>query len=269
MKFDATLLVPLFNRPEVLKDILAWLDKQTYPHNKFEVILIDDSGPENYQRQKEVIDQTDTKFTVSYLTTNLPKEVNGVTIARNIGIRRASSPLIIFMDDDVIPHPHLIAEHIQSHKETERLILIGYKAEDKEILSQSLPIEVKTQRGLKELKKSGSGTLGAGNFSTCNASVKKRHLEKAGLFDESFAQPNEYGYEDREIGQRLLANNMLFRFTSRAVIYYIPKKQDELDQRKARAMQTKAHKRFKKIQSRFKRAQTLKRLFSVFSKRKD
>lgn len=268
MKPETTLLIPLFNRPETLRTALEWLTKQTYPPDRFEVFLVDDSGPDNYHHQKKIVNHIPTEFTIRYLSTGLPQEVNGVTVARNIGIRQAASPLIIFMDDDVIPHPNFIEEHIKSHEEIDRLILIGYKDENREVLSQPLPIEVRTKRGLRELKKSKLGTLGAGNFSTCNASVKKRHLEEVGLFDESFAQPNEYGYEDREIGQRLLVNNMTFRFTARAVVYYLPKEEDEIAMREVLNMREKAHQRFKTIQGRFKRTQTVKRLLSIFSRKR-
>lgn len=226
--------------------------------------MIDDSGPENYHHQKEILDGTPRSFSLKYLTTGLPKEVNGVTVARNMGIRQARSPLIIFMDDDVIPHPNFIEEHIKSHQEIERLMLIGYKAESREVLSQALPVEVTTWRGLKELEKDRKGTLGAGNFSTCNASVKRAHLEEVGLFDESFAQPYEYGYEDRELGQRLLAHQLAFRFNPRAIVYMLPKTKAELASREIFQMADKAHRRFKKIQRRFKIRQMLKSITRIF-----
>lgn len=266
MKPQATLLIPLFNRPRNLQTILEYLGKQTLPSTCFEVVLVDDSGPENYQPQKEIANQSKTGFTLKYFVTNLPKEVNGVTIARNIGIRQASSPLIIFMDDDCFPHPSLIEEHIKAHNEIERLILIGYKAENIEALDQPLPIEIQTPRGVKESKKGRLGTLGAGNFSTSNASVKLIHLEEVNLFDESFAQPNEYGYEDREIGQRLIANDMIFRFSPRAVVYLLPKENKDLDRRDTLQMAEKSHRRFKKIQRKFKIAQMIKRVTKIFSR---
>lgn len=264
MALKASLLIPLFNRPEKLQAILEYLQKQTYPADYFEVILVDDSGPENYSRQKEITDQAKTRFMFKYFTTGLSKEVNGVTVARNIGIRQATSPLIIFMDDDCFPHPNLIEEHVKTHNKIERLILIGYKTESIEVLDQSLPIEIRTHLGRRESEKDRQGIISARNFSTSNASVKRCHLEEIGLFNESFAQPNEYGYEDCEIGERLLANNMVFKFNPHAVVYLIPKQKEEIDHRQALQMRVKAHRRFKRIQRKLKIKRVIKRFIKIF-----
>ena len=39
----------------------------------------------------------------------------GQAAARNIGIREARGELILFADDDIIPTPHLLAEHLRWH----------------------------------------------------------------------------------------------------------------------------------------------------------
>ncbi|MCE9581947.1 MAG: glycosyltransferase [Planctomycetes bacterium] len=221
-----TLVVPLFNRPKTLARILRALDSQTLQASRYEAIFIDDSGPESYPNQKSVLDSSPPRCAWTYLTTGLPREVNGVSVARNLAIRAAKSPVIVFMDDDCVPNPHLLEEHLNAHSADPRLTAVGNRSEDEKILTLHPPIPILRDKCAREAAKSAKGELGAGSFVTANASAKTKHLLAAGLFDESFAKPGEYGYEDRDLGERLLKAGAVLRFLPDAAVWIAPKESD-------------------------------------------
>jgi glycosyltransferase involved in cell wall biosynthesis len=221
-----TLIVPLFNRPRTLERILRSLDTQSLSHSRFETIFVDDSGPESYPIQKAVLNSAPPKCRWSLLTTGLPRDVNGVSVARNLAIKAAKGSVIVFMDDDCVPNPHLLEQHLKSHDADATLAAVGNRSEDEKILSLAPPIPVLRDKCAREAAKSAKGELGAGSFVTANASAKTKHLLAAGLFDESFARAGEYGYEDRDLGARLLKAGAKFRFLADAAVWIAPKESD-------------------------------------------
>lgn len=261
---DASLVIPCFNRPHLVAEGLRWLMKQTWPHDRFEVLLVDDSGPENYHLNAAVAAQAAVDFPLRLLTTGLPKEVYGVTVARNLGMREAASPLVIYTDDDCFCHPHLIEQHILPHREVDRLMLTGYRADVEAVLSEPIPVKITREKCLKELEKSRRGELGPGDFKTGNASVKKVHLLEVGGFNESMAQKHEYGYTDRELAMRLLDQRMVFRVNPDAVVYVIPTDQATLEYREQNQVQAKARARFQAIERRWRRDRLFKRIKGFF-----
>ncbi|MEK7467636.1 MAG: glycosyltransferase [Planctomycetota bacterium] len=221
-----SLIIPLFNRPLTLARILRALDTQTLAASRFETIFVDDSGPESYAIQAAVLDAAPPKCRWSLLNTGLPRDVNGVSVARNKAIRAAKGSIIVFMDDDCVPNPHLLEQHLMAHDADPNLAAVGNRSEDEKILSLAPPIPILRDKCAREAAKSAKGELGAGSFVTANASAKTKHLHAAGLFDESFAKPGEYGYEDRDLGARLLKAGAKFRFLQDAAVWIAPKESD-------------------------------------------
>ncbi|MDQ7781009.1 MAG: glycosyltransferase, partial [Planctomycetota bacterium] len=264
MPLEASVVVPCFCRPHLVEEGLKWFARQTFPHELFEVLLIDDSGPENYHLNREVFARAKMDFGLRYFTTGLPKEVYGVTVARNIGTREARAPLIVMTDDDCFCHPNMIEEHVKWHRETDRLMLTGYRSDTPDVLEQPLPVRMTREKCIREHEKSLSGDLGPGDFKTGNASVKKRHLEEVGGFNEEMARANEYGYTDRELAMRLLANRMIFKINPNAAVYVIPTDAATAAHREEHRAADKARERFQAIEKRFKRGRLLDWLLRPF-----
>lgn len=223
---EVTLVVPMFNRPRTLEKILAALETQTLAADRFEAIFVDDSGPESYHIQKAILESAPRRFAWTYLTTGLPREIFGVTVARNKAIRAAKGSVLVFMDDDCVPNPHMLEQHLLAHLADPQLIAIANRAEDDQILKAVPPIPVLRDKCKTEAAKSARGELGAGSFITSNASAKRQLVVEAGMFDESFAQPGEYGYEDRDLGDRMLAKGGNIRFLQDAAVWISPKESD-------------------------------------------
>lgn len=267
---DATLVIPCFRRPELLRRAFEALERQTWPGARFEVICVDDSGPGAYDPQRELCRETASRvaFRLRYYTTGLPADVYGVTVARNIGARMGEGRLIINVDDNCVCHPALIEQHVRAHERHERLVTIGYRSETPEVLDQPLPISVVREKCRREVEKSARGELGAGDFKNENCAVRRTHLEAVGWFDERFARPNEHGYTDRECGMRLLVLGLEFRALPDAAVWSAPDAAPpgpEADGRaeRKREAQERAHERFKRAQRSFRRARWKARILGA------
>ena len=91
MKYS--IIVPVFNRPEEVDELLASLTQQTL--NDFEVIIVEDGSQ---QPCKEVCEKYGDRISLQYFM----KENSGPGQSRNYGVERATGDYMIILDSDVI-----------------------------------------------------------------------------------------------------------------------------------------------------------------------
>lgn len=91
MKFS--LIVPVYNRPDEIKDLLKSLDCQS--NRDFEVILVEDGSTIPCKAEA---DAYSNRIEIKYYA----KENEGRSIARNYGMARADGDYFVFVDSDCI-----------------------------------------------------------------------------------------------------------------------------------------------------------------------
>ena len=97
MKYSV--IVPTFNRPDEVSELLDSLIRQTF--RDFEVILADGSPGD---RVKEIADRYILRLPLLYLY----KKGLGISESRNLGVQKASGDYVIFLDSDCIAPPQYI-----------------------------------------------------------------------------------------------------------------------------------------------------------------
>jgi len=107
-----SVVIPTKNRVKDLKECIKSLANQTYP--QIEIIIVDGSeGDET----KEYIKNLKLKFKCIYIK----QHKGGTANARNLGIKRATGDIIVFMDDDVILDRDAIKEVVNVFAENEEV----------------------------------------------------------------------------------------------------------------------------------------------------
>src|ERR1700733_5937970 len=106
---EITVVIPTYNRCDLLKRTLAGFCGQSLAGVSWELIVVRD-GPSDSKRL--VVKEFRRQLPVRYLE----QEKRGVSSARNIGLREAGYPIVLFLDDDVIPSNRLVAEHLAFHQ---------------------------------------------------------------------------------------------------------------------------------------------------------
>src|SRR3972149_8781618 len=96
-----SVIVPTYNRPDMLGDCLDSINGQTY--SNLEVLVVNDGG----QEVEKIISNSNKGGNVRYIRhlTN-----RGLAAARNSGIRAAKGKYIAYLDDDDIYYP----DHIET-----------------------------------------------------------------------------------------------------------------------------------------------------------
>ncbi len=201
-----SIVIPTYNRAEILRECLEHLSRQTCAREQFEVIVVNDGGTDS---TAQVVDEciANGDIEVKYFE----KKNEGQGIARNFGIGKASGEIVAFIGDDILVAPTFVEEHLKMQDEhpEESAGVLGFIAWDPRLPKTPL-YEFLTNGSLilgrygghqfAYEKLEGKNEATYDFFYTSNISLKKSLLEKF-PFDTSFLK---YGWEDIALGYRLV-----------------------------------------------------------------
>lgn len=207
---NISVVVPTYNRVDRLKKTIQSLENQTYPKNDFEVIIVSDGSTDGTD---EYLSSINTPLQLTYLRQNN----QGPAAARNEGIKNAQGDIILFIDDDIVATPELIAEHYASHQLFgQDAVVIGPM-----ISPDGYPLLPWIQWEQTLLTRYYREMLdhhfepSPRQFYTGNASIATRYLRDCGGFDTTFRRA-----EDVELAYRLNDLKLHFYFNEKAVGYH-------------------------------------------------
>jgi glycosyltransferase involved in cell wall biosynthesis len=196
----ATLQFCTYNRAALLERVLEACFDQTVSEHDYEVVLVDDGSTD---ATPAVIERARARATCSF--TVVRQNNAGLAAARNAGIARAGGERIIFIDDDVLPLPNFVEEHLRAHASRPEAIVRGGAIEVSS--PDVLPPPVWSIKNY-------SGNY----FWTTNVSVPLKTIRDIGGFDESFS---EYGWEDIDVGLRMRFAGIRAIFRPQALVYHV------------------------------------------------
>ena len=102
MDLKFSIIVPVYNRPNEIDELLDSLTKQSY-QKSFEVLIIEDGSTTS---SENIVDRYKDKLELTYFY----KENTGAGLSRNYGMQRATGDYFIILDSDVIVPPQYLTE---------------------------------------------------------------------------------------------------------------------------------------------------------------
>jgi GT2 family glycosyltransferase len=203
---SVSVVIPTYDRRPRLEGVLGALAEQTFDR-EFEVVVVSDGSTDSTD---EYLASGSTPLPVVAVT----QSNQGPAVARNHGVDVASGDLIVFVDDDVVPAPGLLAAHVAAHERLgDGFVVIGpmLNPPDHEMspwIRWEQAMLAKQYRAMQR----GRYPATARQFYTGNASLRRCHLLAAGGFDPAFRRA-----EDVELAYRLDDAGMRWAFEPGAV----------------------------------------------------
>jgi GT2 family glycosyltransferase len=204
-----TIVIPTLGRCPALPEVLGGLELQEPALEDVEaVVVVDAAGSAD---ALEWIETTSWSLPISVHRARRP----GASAARNLGWRKASAPLVLFLDDDIVPTRRLVAEHLEWHRRNPEpaVGVLGAVRWSPRLKVTAFMRWLET--GIQfDYSTIDSTEVGWERFYSCNASVKRELLERVGGFDD---QRFPFGYEDLELAKRMSKHDFRLLYNHAAV----------------------------------------------------
>jgi glycosyltransferase involved in cell wall biosynthesis len=197
-----SVIVPTYNRASLLKRLLESLREQTYPADKFEVLVVDDGSTDETPQVMEEFARS-APFAVRYF--RQPRK--GPAAARNLGIQQSRGEIVAFVDSDVTVAKDWLTNAVH--------YFLTDKVDGVEGRTEPCGTETPFAHRAHNLK--------GGQFLTCNIFYTRAILERIGGFDERFRAPHR---EDSDLAWRVLDAGGHIVFAPNVVAFhpYFPKR---------------------------------------------
>jgi peptidoglycan/xylan/chitin deacetylase (PgdA/CDA1 family)/glycosyltransferase involved in cell wall biosynthesis len=209
-----SVVIPTFNRRDVLERTLPALLAQDLPPQDYEVIIVMDGSTDG---TAQLLREWKPKCTFSVLET--PNR--GPSAARNVGVEAAAGELVLFLDDDLICVPELLRLHCESHADGKPSVVHGPISIAPGSVNSVVRFHLERMYGdhYRSLSPTMEVCYPADLSSSirvlaalANSSMPRELLLACGGFDEKIRAA-----EDLELGLRLWKMRVPFRFTPLAI----------------------------------------------------
>ena len=192
----STIVIPVFNRGDLLRGVLEGLTKQSLPTSSFEVLVCDDGSTESLA--PVVADYSDALPHLQHLR----QPNKGPAAARNLGIVHAQTDVILFLDSDVVPGHDVVrglTAALLHHSEW-----------------QGAEARLEPTGGEDSFGWDAPRSDTGGHYHTAGIAYRKTVLEEIGGLDENFSRA---ACEDVELAYRVLQHGPI-GFVPDAVVYH-------------------------------------------------
>jgi glycosyltransferase involved in cell wall biosynthesis len=162
-----SVILPHYNNSRQLSKLLEALEKQRYPQDSFEIIVVDNGSADK-------VDHLASRFNIRLA---FEKDIRGSYAARNKGIQMAKGEILCFTDSDCTPHENWIAEGVKTLSQQDAHLVGGnviFTFSDKKRAAEYY--DAITNMGIED------SAIKRQVAKTANLFIKKQVLEKTGLF---------------------------------------------------------------------------------------
>lgn len=211
-----------YNRDKYIYNVLKSVAENDYSHDQYEIVLVNNNstdGTENECRRFQA-DYPDIRFRY-FLETN-----QGLSYARNCGIRNAQGDLLAYVDDDATVNPEYLrtySDFFTHHPEAVAAggpILPVYETEEPEWMTHYTRqlITGKLFLGNNQREFPRGAFPGGGN-----ACYRKSVFDTVGLFNVELGRKGNslIGAEEKDLFDKMTTHGMHFYYLPNAILYHI------------------------------------------------
>jgi peptidoglycan/xylan/chitin deacetylase (PgdA/CDA1 family) len=208
-----SVVVPTYQRRDLLARTLSSILEQTIPTGCFEVVVVVDGSTDG------TLEMLSTKFANPSLRV-LGQANAGPAVARNAGIAAAKGELILLVDDDIICPPGLLAAHLKAHAGQPPGVVFGpiFGIESSSTAAELTRLSLESY--YKRMRDEWHPDSAPIAYVAPNSSLPRSAFLAAGGFDVRFG----HALEDADLGLRLRAAGMPFTYLADVPAYQIQTK---------------------------------------------
>lgn len=218
-----SIIICTYNRADCVLDALNSLVQQTLPRHLFEILLVNNNSTDN------------TAALCEQFASNLPdihyryilETAQGLSHARNRGIKESGGEIVVFMDDDAVAAPDYLEKLLAFFETTPDAAACGGRIYPR--------FESKRPRWMSHFLLSLTSSIDLGNnikiFSHrqfpvgANMAVRKAMFDKYGVFNPDLGRKGNSmdGAEEKDLFYRMMAGGEKIYYLPDAIVHhYVP-----------------------------------------------
>ena len=212
-KYKYSFVIPVYNRPDEIEELLDSITKLEQPKEKieFEVVVVEDGSTVPC---KDIVDKYKDRIEIQYFMMDV--NWGGAAVPRNFGAEKSNYNYLIFLDSDILLPPTYLKEVDDALAEND---LDAFGGPDmahssfnnlQKAISHSMTSFL-TTGGIRSKKKPLTGKYYPRSF---NLGVKKDVFKQIGGFPEVFVS------EDILISNKLIKGGFFVGLIGSAVVYH-------------------------------------------------
>jgi glycosyltransferase involved in cell wall biosynthesis len=190
------------DRRDSLLSVLDALARQTLPPENFEVIVVLDGSGDDSRAAA-------TGLELPYRLRVLEQPHSGLAAARNRGATAAEYPVLVFLDDDVVPLPEMLKSHAACHATLSETMVLGYSRPKLAIPTLYGHMARSWWEDHFRRKADPGHRWTFLDITDANSSMPVALLRSLGGFDDAFSARRQ----DWELGIRMIARGISFHFS--------------------------------------------------------
>ena len=211
-----SVVVPYFEAPRELALTLAALERQTWPRELMEVVVVDDGSDPHLTLP--AVTELDLRVV------RQPRCGFGAGRARNTGVEASRHPIVVFLDADVVADDGLVAAHARWHHAVADAVTLGFctyvdpQGIEPDTLRRSAGSVAEAFRGRptdpawteRHMARTADLTAPRDDLfrsvQSGNLGIRRALFDEIGGFHAAF---DRYGWEDTEFGWRAQTSGAL------------------------------------------------------------
>ena len=215
-------IICTYNREKYIRPLLESLAANDLPKNEYEILLVDNNCTDNTCAICGEFSKAHPGLTFRYMT----EPEQGLSAARNKGIREAHGDILVYVDDDALVDPHYLrdyAEHFAAYPKTMAAggpIIPLYETEEPKWMTPYTKALLTGWMDFgKRMRHYPNGRYPGGG----NAAYRKEVFDKVGLFNTSLGRKggNLMGSEEKDIFDKMHALGMEVMYLPEPVLHHI------------------------------------------------
>ena len=226
-----TAIICTYNRAKYIGPLLESIAANDLPKAEYEILLVDNNCTDNTREICETFAEAHPEVSFRYVV----ETEQGLSAARNKGIREAKGEIIVYIDDDALVDPHYLrdyAEWFSAHPDTMACggpIIPLYETQEPEWMSPYTRALLTAWMDYGDTPREyPKGRFPGGG----NAAYRKSVFEKVGYFNTELGRKGNslMGAEEKDIFDKMHALGMQIRYLPTPVLHHIiPQKKLEKD----------------------------------------
>lgn len=219
---NVSIIICTYNRAKYIGPLLESIVRNDFDKTRYEVVLVDNNSTDDTPQVCASFASAHPELLLRYVQ----EQEQGLSAARNKGIREAEGEILIFVDDDALVDEHYISYYVE------------FLAEHPEVMAAGGPIEpqyetsepdwmTKYTRALlcgwmnygSEVRAYPSGRYPGGG----NACYRREVFDRVGLFNTSLGRKGTslMASEEKDIFDKMATQGMDVRYIPGPVLHHI------------------------------------------------